>query len=58
MLKWPKGRNGHASAIINTTSSNYNVTSHLIVMGGMGGNRDTLSDCWIMNSSSLMWYQV
>ena len=57
-MDWPEGRTAHASAIINTISSNEKVTSHLIVLGGRDYNDDSLSDCWIMNLSCLIWYQV
>ena len=57
-VDWPEGRTGHASAVINTISSNEKVTSHFIVMGGRDYNGDPISDCWIINLSSLIWYQV
>ena len=57
-LKWPKARSNHASAIINTTLSKQQTISHLIVFGGLDGDAQTLNDCWIMNLSSFIWYQV
>ena len=57
-LKWPKVRDGHASTIMNTISSNKQTISHLMVLGGLDKDFQTLNDCWIMNLSSFIWYQV
>ena len=57
-MKWPKGRTEHATSIINSISSNQQVTSHLITMGGLDDNGQLLIDSWILNMSSLIWYQV
>ena len=57
-VKWPKGRSGHASAVINTISSNGIVNSHLIISGGVDDNGDTISDCWIIDLQSLISCQV
>ena len=57
-MKWPKGRTGHATSIINSISSNQQVTSHLITISGQGDDLQPLNDCWILNISSLIWYQV
>ena len=57
-LKWPETRNCHASTIINTISSNQQTISHLMVLGGVGDLLQILNDCWIMNLSSFIWYQV
>ena len=57
-LKWPTARHGHASTIINTISSNQQTISHLMVMGGWDINAQTLNNCWIMNLSSFVCYQV
>ena len=56
-MDWPEGRTAHASAIINTIS-NEKVMSHLIVIGGVDYNGDPISDCWIVDLSTLIWYQV
>ena len=58
MVEWPKERTRHASAVINTISSNGKVKSHLIVIGGIDYNGDPISDCWILDLQSLIWYQV
>ena len=57
-MKWPKGRIAHASSIINSISSNQQVTSHLITIGGVDDDLQPLNDSWILNISSLIWYQV
>ena len=57
-LKWPKARSSHATTIVNTISSNKQTISHLMVMGGLDDFAQTLSDCWIMNLSCFIWYQV
>ena len=57
-LKWPKARQSHASTVINTISSNQQTISHLMVLGGLEDSSQTLKDCWIMNLSSFIWYQV
>ena len=57
-MKWPKGRSLHATSIINSISSNQQVTSHLITMGGRDDDIQPLNDSWILNISSLIWYQV
>ena len=58
ILKWPRARNRHASTIMNTISSNNQTISHLILLGGLDDHFQTLNDCWIMNLSSFIWYQV
>ena len=57
-MKRPKGRSQHASSVINSISSNQQVTSHLISTGGRDGDVQPLNDSWILNISSLIWYQV
>ena len=57
-MKWPKRRDSHASSVINTTSSDQQVTSHLIIIGGWDNNLQAVSDCWIINLSTLIWHQV
>ena len=57
-MKWPKERNAQATSIINSVSSNQQVTSHLITIGGRGDGKQTLNETWILNISSLIWYQV
>ena len=57
-MKWPKGRTGHSTSIINSISSNQQVTSHLITIGGCDDDGQPLNDSWIINISSLIWYQV
>ena len=57
-MKWPKERSHHATSIINSISSNQQVTSHLISMGGRDDDLQALNDSWILNISSLIWYQV
>ena len=57
-LKWPKARSNHASTIINTISSNQQTISHLMVLGGLDCDAQTLNDCWIINLSSIICYQV
>ena len=57
-VDWPEGRSAHASAIINTISSNEKVMSHLIVIGGLDYTKDPISNCWIIDLSTLIWYQV
>ena len=57
-VKWPKGRERHASSIINTISSNQQITSHMITLGGRDDDINTISDCWIINLATLIWYQV
>ena len=48
----------HASTIIKTISSNKQDTFHLLVFGGLDENNDPLTDYWILNLSSLKWFQV
>ena len=57
-MNWPKGRSGHATSIINSISSNQQVTSHLITIGGQDDDAQPKNDSWILNISSLTWYQV
>ena len=57
-MKWPMGRTEHATSIINSISSNEEVTSHLITIGGLDDDLQLLNDSWILNISSLIWYQV
>ena len=57
-MKWPKGRQSHATSTINSISSNQQVTSHLITMGGLDDDNQPLNETWILNISSLIWYQV
>ena len=57
-MKWPKGRAGHATSIINSISSNGQLTSHLITIGGEDDDAQPLNDSWILDISSLIWYQV
>ena len=60
-VKWPKRRSHHASAIIYAVSSNGEMTSHFILMGGVDDDLQPLKDCWITNlstSSRLIWYEV
>ena len=57
-MKWPKGRSNHATSIINSISSNEQVSSHLITIGGRGDDGQPLNDSWILDISSLIWYQV
>ena len=57
-MKWPKGRSGHATSIINSISFNQQLTSHLITIGGRGDDLQLLNDSWILDISSLIWYQV
>ena len=57
-MKWPKGRQSHATCIINGISSNEQLTSHLITIGGYGDDNQPLNDSWILDISSLIWYQV
>ena len=57
-MKWPNSRSFHASSIIYTVSSNQQVTSHMIMLGGLDNDLQPLNDCWILNISSLIWYQV
>ena len=57
-MKWPKGRSGHATCIINSISTNEQVTSHLITIGGLDDDNQPLNDSWILHISSLIWYQV
>ena len=54
-MKWPKGRERHASSIINTISSNQQVMKTL---GGSDDDINAISDCWIINLATLIWYQV
>ena len=58
MMGWPERRSAHASAVINTISSNGKVRSHLIVLGGVNCYGFPISDCWIINLQCLIWYQV
>ena len=57
-MKWPKGRSNHATSIINSISTNEQVTSHLITIGGLDDDVQPLNDSWILDISSLIWYQV
>ena len=57
-MKWPKGRSAHATSIINSISSNEQLTSHLITIGGLDDDLQPLNDSWILDISSLIWYQV
>ena len=57
-MKWPRERSGHATSIINSISSNGQVTPHLITIGGRGDDLQPLNDSWILDISSLIWYQV
>ena len=57
-MKWPKARDNHATSIINSISSNGQVTPHLITIGGYGYDDQPLNDSWILDISSLIWYQV
>ena len=55
-MKWPRRRSVHASTIINTVSPNN--SHHLVVMGGLDDDLQIVSDCWILNLSTFVWYQV
>ena len=57
-MKWPKRRVFHASTIIKIISSNKHDTFHLLVLGGLDENGEPLTDCWILNLSSVKWFQV
>ena len=57
-MKWPQIRSDHASAIINMASSNEDVISHFIILGGLDNDSQLINDCRVMNLSSLIWRQV
>ena len=57
-MKWPKARDNHATSIINSISSNEQLIPHLITIGGQDDDLQPLNDSWILDISSLIWYQV
>ena len=57
-LDWPAERSAHSSTVITTVSSNEQVTSHFVVLGGLSDDFQLRNDCWILKLSSSKWYQV
>ena len=49
-VDWPEGRYGHAAACVSG--------SLLVIVGGVGDDLSTISDCWIYDFIMKTWNEV
>ena len=57
-VNWPRRRISHAATQFNVVSPSSEISTHLLVIGGLDTDFETVSDCWVLDSINMTWNKV